>query len=481
MRFSVIPTCLVGLLILPGSAFGADFDADRDGDVDLDDAVAFIGCFEGPGALVDEHCAIHHDSDADLDVDLFDFDGFQRAFTGPGIAIVERLTFTGSAFEAVRRDCPSGSCSAYGTPHWLDANLDGDVDDTGDHDYPVTYERGRNVSVTNLVFAVDPHLDLEDVPVRGTGPEGLVFTGTGDASGGSLEVSGTLQSDIALPDMVAFYESFTIRWEIALDGETFQPAGATHTRMYVTWDAPTGEKLESYFDISTRAAHGMSDQEDAIEAIWSEFTDLDVVNVRGEPLAYYRGVLCASYCTYYSASELVYYTTSQCGGWADLLMECFQCQGIGGSEWVTIEPRGTPYLPLDCGYSPQPAPGFLVNNYTFQPGAPGPCSAYPFSFNDPCGYYGSWSEPQVLDADGLPGQDNPNPASWFARHFIVKINSRYYDPAYGAGPFTGSTAEACFTWEVGAVAGYFGVAQASGSRLGVRRDVSQTRECYFDR
>jgi hypothetical protein len=162
-------------------------------------------------------------------------------------------------------------------------------------------------------------------------------------------------------------------------------------------------------------------------------------------------------------------------------MECLNCQGITGSQWVTIEPRGTPYLPVDCDYSPGPAPGFLVKNYSFELGSPTPCPNYKFKFNDPCGYYGSWSDPQVIDADGVPGQDNPNPASWFARHFIVKMNSIYYDPAYGAGPFTGTTEEATMTWEVGGVAGYFGTAEASTGRLGVRRDVSQARECYFDR
>jgi hypothetical protein len=214
-----------------------------------------------------------------------------------------------------------------------------------------------------------------------------------------------------------------------------------------------------------------------IDAIWAEFADREVFNAQGQQLAYYRDVLCASYCTYYSASELVYYTTSQCGGWADLLMQCFRTQGIGSSQFITIEPRYS-VLPVDCGSSPSSADGFIVKNYTFS-GTGTPCAAYPFALNDPCGYYSAWTTPTCVDAVGLPGQDNPNPASWFARHFIVKINSAYYDPSYGAGPFTGTKDQANMAWEAGAMAGYFGTAQPSPSKCGVRRD-SQLLETEFD-
>lgn len=40
------------------------------------------------------------------------------------------------------------------------------------------------------------------------------------------------------------------------------------------------------------------------------------------------------------------------------------------------------------------------------------------------------------DALGVSGQGNsPNPPSMFANHFIVKVNSSYYDPSYALGPF----------------------------------------------
>jgi hypothetical protein len=94
--------------------------------------------------------------------------------------------------------------------------------------------------------------------------------------------------------------------------------------------------------------------------------------------------------------------------------------------------------------------------------------------------YAPWPQPTCNDLLGIPGQDNPNPASWFGCHFIVKINLKYYDPSYGAGPFTGTQEEANQAWEQGAIAGYFGIAQSTPERLGVRQDIPTLRETSFD-
>ena len=322
---------------------------------------------------------------------------------------------------------------------------------------------------------------MTGVPVYGSGPDGIFFEGTGNVSGGWLTVSGSVSAGAPLPDAVTFYNTFDIDWEVALDGVNFYPAGTSRNVMYVTYDDPLGGRFESYYHIATQAADGYAEEQDVIDAIWAEFADREVYNVRGERLGYYRDILCAGQCTYYTAQKLVYYTNSQCGGWADLMMECLDVQGIGGSEFVTIEPRGTSVIPPDCGTWPSGASGFIVKNYDFLIGASSGCANYPFRFNDPCGYYTSWSDPRAIDADGIPGQDNPNPASWFARHFIVKINLKYYDASYGAGPFTGTTEQATLTWETGAIDGYHGTAEASSGRLGVRKDIANVRETYFDR
>jgi len=471
----------VAVLLLPIAVYGADFDHDGDGDVDLADAADFLGCLNGPGSAVSPECAGNHDSDGDLDVDLTDFAALQIAFGRIGAVQIASLTFTGDSFHDVAIDCPAGYCSDYGTPHWLDENLDGDADDPSDHKFPVSFIRGTYVAVSSLEFVVVPaDLELEDVPVVGTGPDGLLLEGTGTVSNGELVVTADLSASTPLPNTVVFYDTLDIVWQVALDGVHFHAAGTSRNPVYVTYADPMGERLESYFYISTNAAHGQDDDQGTIDAIWDEFADLYVVNVRGERLGYYRDILCAADCPYYTAKTLVFYTYSQCGGWADLMIQGIRTQGISGTQFITIEPRSTPTLPLDCGYSPASAAGFLVENYGFVSGQPGPCPSYPYRFNDPCSFYGEWPEPDVLDLEGIPGQDNSNPASWFARHFIVKINLKYYDPSYGAGPFTGTTDEATMAWELGAMAGYWGIAEPASSRLGVRKDIPQIRETFFD-
>lgn len=471
----------VAPLLFATAIHGADFDSDADGDVDLADAAAFVDCLHGPGSAITPECAGNYDGDGDVDVDLADFQAFQIVFGRIGTAQVERLTFAGTSYHTVAIDCPSGSCSFYGTPHWLDQNLDGDADDPGDHKYPVAYIRGTTAGISGLAFNVVPaDLELVGVPVIGTGPDGLLWEGTGTVSDGELVVTGTLSSAVPLPNMVVFYDTLDIEWQVALDGVNFYAAGTSDSPVYVAYADPLGDRLESYFSISTNAAQGQDEEQAVIDAIWAEFTDRYVVNAYGEVLGYYRGILCAGDCTYYSAPELVYYTNSQCGGWADLMIQCLRTQGLGGAQFITIEPRSTPTLPLDCGSYPMSAAGFLVKNYQFSGSGAAPCPAYPFRFNDPCAYYPSWPQADVVDMPGIAGQDNGNPASWFARHFIVKINMKYYDPSYGAGPFSGTTDQATMAWEGGAIAGYFGTAEASTGRAGVRKDVPQLRETYFD-
>ncbi|HVP11773.1 MAG TPA: hypothetical protein VMV94_11370 [Phycisphaerae bacterium] len=480
----------------------------------------FAACLAGPGAPVDPACLAAFDADGDGDVDLFDFAAFQVDYVPPSptgaccfdnfscqilteaecqaaggggewlgaytacsqcaTVRIQRVTYGGSGNQIIKIDCPYPPCTSYSTPQWLDDNHDGDVLDPNDHNYPVAYLRGTSVALSNVRFYVQPGGTLANVPVRGYGPDGLTFTGTGTLAGNYLTVAGTLTSSIALPNTVRYYPSFTINWEVALDGINYYPAGASGSRLYVTYAAPLGDKLESYYYISTPIANGLSAEQAVIDAVWSEFADLEVYNAHGQRLAYYRDVLCASYCTYYYAYELVYYTTSQCGGWADLMIQCLRTQGIDTAVRVTITPRGYPTLPLDCGSPPSSASGFIVKNYNFTLGSFTPCSTYPYKFNDPCGYYGAWPDPSCTDLTGLPGQDNPNPASWFGCHFIVKINLAYYDPSYGAGPFTGTHDEANLAWETAGIAGYWGVAQSSPTRCGVRKDVPQYRETNFD-
>lgn len=472
MKSSLAYAVLIGLLLFPGIAQGTDYDRDRDstcpgdvegdGDTDIADLAALLAAYGSSSGDPDYDPAADFDDDGD--VDISDLAYLLSGYGCLGTTQLEQLTFSGASFHNVAIDCPSGSCPNYATPHWLDDNLDGDADDPGDHKHPVAYTRDTHVSISDLRFVVSPaDLELEDVPVVGTGPDGMLFAATGTVSGGELIVADTLTSDISLANTVTYHGTFDIDWEVALDGINFLSAGTSRNDLYVTYADPMGDRLESYFDISTKAAHGQDTVEQVIDAIWAEFTDLHVENVHGKVLAYYRGVLCASDCTVYDAPGLVVFLSGQCGSWADLLMQCFRTQGIGGSQWVTIEPSSSGWK-------------LLVKNYDFAGEGTSGCEDWPYRLDSPCGGPYWPGGPECTDADGIPGQENPNPASYFSRHFIVKINGKYYDPSYGAGPFEGTTNEANLEWEQGAIDGYHSYC---GSYHAARMDVYEIRETWF--
>ena len=62
----------------------APFDYDRDGDVDFQDFVSLLWCFQGPEIYYpDGHTCVDVAGEEDLDIDLLDFSLLQRSFTGP--------------------------------------------------------------------------------------------------------------------------------------------------------------------------------------------------------------------------------------------------------------------------------------------------------------------------------------------------------------------------------------------------------------
>lgn len=385
---------------------------------------------------------------------------------------LKQQTFSGAGFHRIRDDF---LFTEYAAPHWQDADLNG----VPERSFPVSYVRGTPVSLKDLAFGATPAgLPACTVEIEGRGPGDTLFTGSATLAGTDLLVPGPLVASVPLPNAVKYFGAYPIQWSARFAGSAQAAAGSSANRVYVLLDDPLGDRLESYFDIATKAADGESEVQAAFNKLWDEFKDLEVRNVRGERMGYYRGILCASDCTVYEAPGLITQLNGQCGSWADLLMQTARTLGIDGTEFITIEPDPKT-LPRDCSGLPSDY-GFLVKNYSFtpQPGTSG-CANFPLRFNGPCGDP-MWPESEVTDVTGLPGQDEANPASDFSRHFIVKFNLEYFDPSYGAGPFTGTKAQANLAWEKNGIAAYTGWATTNPYRQGVRRDRPDVRETFFD-
>lgn len=421
----------------------------------------------------------------DLTISRFhiDSDG-DRSESKAGLTVfqfqLKSLAFGGTGFFNVTTDQDG---LPFPEPHWLDADLDGDADGSADHTWPVAFQRGTVPAVRGLTFAVTPpDLPVCDVLIEGTGWSGESFSGSGRNGNGELRADGDLVSNLPLPDTVTYVAGFAIGWTVRYADGAKTPAGRGENRLYVVLDQPLGDGRESYFDISTKAADGSSTAHQAFYKLWDDFKDLHVENARGQRLGYYRGVVCPGELVVYDAPSLVTFTNGQCGAWADLLRQCARTLGIDGTEYVTIEPDPA-VLPRDCSMSDVP-PGILIKNQEILGTGTTGCTHYPFRYNDPCGNAKPWSAGtvEVLDALGLPGQDEPNPTSYFSRHFIVKFNLEYFDPSYGTGPFTGTKDQANLEWETQGLSGFWACgAFFPDFHYGVRKDRPAVRETFFNK
>jgi hypothetical protein len=274
---------------------------------------------------------------------------------------LKRLIFAGSGLQNVARDSTG---SSYGSPQWLDSNNDGDASDVGEQRFPVAYPRNSRVGVRDVRFAVAPAwLISGSVPVRGTGPDGDVFQGTGAWSGGEYVVSATMNSTDLLPNTVKFYNTYNIAWEVALDGVNYCYAGTSDNRMYVTLNAPTASPLyETCIELACTGADGASTTSTAAAGIWAQFPDRDVRrkpidgynNPDGIRMGYWRPIPgVAQSLSGMLASPI---GNGSCVAWSYLLQSCIQTQGISGAtiSQITVNTTACPG-----------ASGFLVQSWAF--------------------------------------------------------------------------------------------------------------------
>ncbi len=378
-------------------------------------------------------------------------------------ARIHSLTFGGVGRGKVSRDCSVPPCLDYGAPDWVDdcAFPGARCDLVGD---PVTYVAGSTVVLEDLVVQVRPADFAATAWVEGRGPAGLSFAGpVRIADGEAIPVHGRLGASDSLPDTVAAFEPFEIRWELSLTPAHF-PIGVTRNPLFVTWAEPMGDRLVSYFAIGSRAAAGEGEATEVVDAVWEYFATLQVANATGDLLGYYRGVTCAADLEIYDAPGLVTHLNGQCGAWQDLFIQVLRTQGIVGAMPVTVEPIADD--------------GFLVQRYRFEDkGRSANGAAYPYTVRNPCAPP-SPNREDVEDLHGLRGQDEGDPASLFARHFMVKLDGRYYDPSYGRGPFEGPRPLANQAWEETSLAGFVAWLE---NALGARKNDPNLCETTFDR
>jgi hypothetical protein len=184
--------------------------------------------------------------------------------------------------------------------------------------------------------------------------------------------------------------------------------------------------------------------------IWSEFADIGSPfrsKATDHPLTYYgfhdnnsngtydagdddmNAPFPSGSCTATTAEELSEEGNGQCHSWAHFFWRTLQLQGLqlGVDVWAIAVDEKPPYVM------------FAIRDWQTNP--PPPASG-PWVIADwDAGVDGATPYTpglgEAADGVGVRGQGNsPNPPAAFGNHWIVKVETQYYDPSYGLGPYT---------------------------------------------
>ncbi|MEJ7712737.1 MAG: hypothetical protein WKF84_23535 [Pyrinomonadaceae bacterium] len=275
-------------------------------------------------------------------------------------AKVVEVTFGGDRFHTVSED----TGTAYGTPHWKDANGNGNASDGGDKRFPISFARDSLIKVS-ATFKLEEPIERRALKVFGDGPGDLDFEATVTAEGNSFQIS-KVQSKGKLPNTVKFYNPLQIEWKVSFDnGKKFRSAGKTDNRVYVMLSDPTTPVLyETLLDVGCRNADGKTTNTDVVAAIWADFAGpipgvkrkkMDGHNVTdGVGMRYWNPEI--STCQSYNVMLQVADGNGSCIAWSQLLHHTLKAQGIAGSEIYELTP--------DLTLNPD-AEGFMVKLWNY--------------------------------------------------------------------------------------------------------------------
>ena len=148
-------------------------------------------------------------------------------------ASVGDVSFSGTKYHAVKED--DGSAD-YDGPHWQDNStpLDGDADDSGDRQFPVSFTRDTKMTVSAKCKIEPASLPGASFKIRGNGP-GPLNIPSSDATliGGQLTIS-SIECPSPFANTIDFHNPMAIIWDVILGGGAVPvSAGTSKNRAYV--------------------------------------------------------------------------------------------------------------------------------------------------------------------------------------------------------------------------------------------------------
>jgi hypothetical protein len=326
---------------------------------------------------------------------------------------------------------PDDGAVNFQAPHWVDDNQDGIArtnPPNNERNYPVAFNCNSGLSLSGQISikGVPPNATVLARAYSNTNVT-IPATELSALSDGLFQLP-TVSSSGTFPNSIQCYfqkdnTAFTLQWEVQINGGAWSKIGSTKHTVYLTLGTPSESistyRKETLFHLACKHARGVTQAADVFAKIWSAFhLDQKIARVDGKPLRYYADYNSESATTY----ELLQTQDGQCGAWVKLLIDAQRVHGITETgDLILIEPLvGT---------------GFIVNSWNFAAQGRGGNAQYPYLNirQEPWKLAGGyqWRYSEVADAAGVPAQGNLNPASLFQFHYLLKKNTKYYDPSYG--------------------------------------------------
>ena len=259
---------------------------------------------------------------------------------------------------------------------------------------------------------------------------------------------------------VGYEEKRLIKWSVSFNDGDWFPVGESGHKLFFTLEDPavgvgityTDPRFEKYLYFSCNKAKGKSSRTGVLSAIWNAF---DINNPEKLKVGDFleNNIDEEKLITYYGTPEtstncLTEPFDGQCTAWVSLLTNALAHQGfkrLVDYKNVTIGSiykndnecflvKNWQFKDLDPSeplfLHPESNQYYSHSNYTTAP------EIQPTSIgNNATGHY-FWTSEEVFERPGIPGQNNPNPASDFCYHEIARINLdggvyAYFDPSYG--------------------------------------------------
>src|SRR5262249_3029664 len=119
-------------------------------------------------------------------------------------AELKSVTFSGTGFKTVYAD--TGTQAAFTGPHWTAAKH-----------APVSFVRNPPKKVQARLTVTGT---ANKLPVRGAGTDNRNIPATAGTVSGPTVTSGIVSATKAFPDMITYFDPFTVSWEVSGDGGT---------------------------------------------------------------------------------------------------------------------------------------------------------------------------------------------------------------------------------------------------------------------